>query len=126
MDVTLGRQLQHTHTVDDQDTAVAVGSGDVPVLATPRMIAWLEAVTAELSDADEFYTSVGVRIDIEHLRPSPVGTTVTCSAEVIEIDGRNVVYGVRATQDHNGREVVAGEGRITRVSVDRKRFLEAL
>lgn len=126
MDITLGQRLTGQHTVTDDDTAIVVGSGDVPVLATPRLIALLEAKTAELAGSDDSHTTVGVHVDVTHLRPSAVGTEVTCTAELVEIDGRNLVYGVTATQLQDGREVVAGEGRITRIVIDRERFLQSL
>ncbi|MGW3208121.1 thioesterase family protein [Streptomyces sp. NPDC001135] len=111
------------HEVTDADTAVAVGSGDVPVLATPRLIAWLEAATvraaAPLTGAGQ--TPVGTQVRIRHLRASPVGGRVEVSAETVATgaDGR-LTFAVRAV-DASGRLVATGE--IDRAIVDREGFL---
>ncbi len=117
-----GQAVEQSYVVEAADTAAAVGSGDVPVLATPRLLAWLEAATVaslEGSLADGA-TSVGTRIDLEHVAPSPVGVTVTIRAEIVAVDGRLVQSDVVAL--HPDGKVVA-HGRITRISVDRARFL---
>jgi predicted thioesterase len=108
--------------VSDADTAAALGSGDVPVLATPRLLAWLEAANLAALEGhlDEGATSVGTRVELEHVAPSPVGATVTVRAEVVAVDGRLVQFDVVAL--HPEGKVVA-HGRVTRVSVDRARFL---
>ncbi|MEO6471098.1 MAG: thioesterase, partial [Aeromicrobium sp.] len=74
---------QVTHTVTSDDTAVALGSGDLPVLATPRLLAWLEEATCAALDLNAGQTSVGTRVDIEHLAASLVGAVVTATATVI-------------------------------------------
>lgn len=102
------------------DTAMAIGSGDVPVLGTPRLVALFEAATVNaLRDAlgaDE--TSVGTRIEIDHLRPSPIGIEVTATATLREIDSRRLSFELRAVQDG----VVVGRGVVTRAVVGRERF----
>jgi len=111
--------------VGDADTANVVGSGDVPVLATPRLLAWMEHVTvqalAPVLAVD--VTTVGSRVDLEHLRPSAVGTEVTVVATVSGVHGRLVECDVVAA-DHAGRAV--GQARVTRVVVERERFLARL
>ena len=106
------------------DTAVALGSGDVPVLATPRLLAWLEAATcAAASGAGAVgagRTSVGTRIAVEHLLATPVGGHLDVTAGLVHADGRLLRFAVAAT-DGGGRLVATGE--ITRVVVDRDRFL---
>ncbi len=126
---TLGISAVREFTVTDADTAVALGSGDVPVLATPRVVAWLEAATvaclADVLDADR--TSVGTRVEIEHLAPSPVGAHVTAAASVSYVDGRLVRFEVAA--EHRvarGDPVLVASGTVTRVLVDRARFLSRL
>ncbi|PZT70297.1 thioesterase [Streptomyces sp. SW4] len=112
------------HEVTEADTAVALGSGDVPVLATPRLIAWLEAATvraaAPLLSAGR--TSVGTAVRVDHLRATPVGGHVEVSAEPPDADGRRLTFRVRAV-DGAGRLVAAGE--IDRAVVDRQRFIDA-
>ncbi len=109
-----------TLRVTEGDTAAAVGSGDVAVLATPRVVALAEAASvAALAGAlDAGRTSVGTRVELDHLAPSPVGAEVTATAELVEVSGRRLTFDVRVTQD--GREVA--RGRLLRAVVDRARF----
>ena len=111
------------HLVGDADTAAAMGSGDVTVLATPRLLALAEAATvAALGRAlEDGQTTVGSRIELEHLAASPVGTRVTVRAELTAVDGRLLRFDVSA--QHPDGTVVA-RGRIIRVVVDRAWFLE--
>jgi fluoroacetyl-CoA thioesterase len=110
--------------VTDEDTAIALGSGDVPVLATPRLLAWLEAATCAAASGagllDEGRTSVGTRVSLEHLLATPVGGRVEVRADLIHQDGRLVRFAVVAT-DGAGRLIATGE--VTRVVVDRDRFI---
>ncbi|GAA1795534.1 hypothetical protein GCM10009735_29570 [Actinomadura chokoriensis] len=119
-----GLHGQVSIVVGDADTAVAAGSGDVPVLATPRLLALAEAATVEaLGDRlGDGRTSVGTRVELEHRAASPVGARVTVEAELEEVDGRRLVFGVRAV-DARG---VVGIGRIERAVVERERFLARL
>jgi predicted thioesterase len=113
-------------TVSDADTAAALGSGDLPVLATPRLLAWCEAATcaAIADDLPEGRTSVGSRVSLEHLVASPVGAEVEVRASVGYVDGRLVRFEVVAA--HVSDERVVGHGEVTRVVVDRARFLSRL
>lgn len=108
--------------VSEQDTARALGSGDVDVLATPRLLAWCEsatcAVLAEGLDAGR--TSVGTRVRLEHLLATPVGGIVTVTADVAAVDGRRVRCAVVA---HDGGDRLVATGEVTRLVVDRERFL---
>ncbi|MER5547845.1 hotdog domain-containing protein [Streptomyces sp. NPDC002589] len=114
------------HEVTDADTALAVGSGDVPVLATPRLIAWLEAATVRAAArfTESGQTSVGTEVRVRHVRATPVGGRVEVSAEpaAAMADGR-VTFVVRAV-DGSGRLVATGE--IERAIVHRERFLARL
>jgi predicted thioesterase len=114
------------HAVRETDTAARVGSGDVSVLATPRLIAWMEAETvvaaAPLVGAGQ--TTVGTAVRVEHVRATPVGGSVDVSARVSSPqDGRRLTFEVTAT-DQSGERV--GGGEIDRMVVDRARFLESL
>lgn len=116
-------------TVAGTDLAPALGSGDVPVLATPRMIAWMEAATvaAVAGVLPEGATSVGTRVDIEHLAASAVGAHVTVSARVRQVDGKSVVFDCEAScADASGTETLVGRGRITRAVVRRDAFVARL
>lgn len=107
------------------DTAAALGSGDVPALATPRLLAWLEAATvAAAADlVPDGCTTLGSRVELEHLAPSAVGAAVTVHADLAHHDGRLLRFTV-AAQDADGRLLASGT--VTRVVVDRDRFLVRL
>ena len=116
-----GLEATQEHVVAEQDTAAAVGSGDLPVLGTPRLLAWCEAATcaAIAPRLGEGQTSVGTRVSLEHTAPSPAGATVSVTASVVHVDGRLVRFSVVARQD--GRMV--GSGEVTRVVVEAERFM---
>lgn len=109
-------------TVTDTDTAEAVGSGDVPVLGTPRVLALAEAATvaATATRLPSGSTTVGTRVELEHRAATPVGRTVAARAELVKVDGRRLTFEVIVT---DGNEVVA-TGRVERALVDRRRFVE--
>jgi len=116
-----------TFTVTETDTALAVGSGTLPVLGTPRLLAWCEAATcaaveAELADGE---TSVGTRVELEHLAATPVGGTVEVAARQVYADGRLRRFAVSARDvGADGRPgKLLGSGEVTRVVVDAQRFL---
>lgn len=111
--------------VTPADTAEALGSGDVPVLATPRLLAWMEAATVASAsgrlDADR--TSVGVEVTMAHLRASAVGAQVEVEVSDVLEEGRTLAFGVVA------REVggpTLATARIVRAVVSREGFLARL
>lgn len=112
------------HEVKDSDTAIALGSGDVPVLATPRLIAWMEAATvaAAAPFVEEGGTTVGTAIRVDHLRATPVGGFLDVTATAATTSGRRLTFMVRAV-DTTGALVASGE--IDRTLVNRARFLAA-
>jgi len=112
-----------TFRVTDDDTARAVGSGSLPVLGTPRLLAWLEAATCASLDPllPDGSTSVGTRVQLEHLAASPVGAEVEVSASSAYVDGRLHRFTVSARDTGSGKVLAAGE--ITRVVVDAQRFM---
>jgi predicted thioesterase len=109
--------------VTDADTALAVGSGSLPVLGTPRLLAWCEAATCAEIEASlgEGETSVGARVQLEHLAASPVGAEVEVTATSAYVDGRLHRFTVAARHTADGKVVASGE--VTRVVVDAERFL---
>ncbi|MDP9792181.1 putative thioesterase [Catenuloplanes nepalensis] len=115
-------------TVSDSDTAQALGSGDVPVLATPRVLALAETATvaATARHMPSGTTLVGARVELAHLAPTPIGRTVAAQATLASVDGRRLVFDVHVTEvadvPYEKRRVVA-EGRVERVLVNRQRFL---
>jgi fluoroacetyl-CoA thioesterase len=114
-------------TVADADTALAVGSGSLPVLGTPRLLAWCEAATCAAVEASlgAGETSVGTRVDLEHLAATAVGGTVEVTARQVYADGRLRRFAVSAREvGPEGRPgKLVGSGEVTRVVVDAERFL---
>ncbi len=119
-----GLRAEFDHTVTESDTAIAVGSGDVPVLGTPRVLALCEAATVNAlrGHLEEGSTSVGMRVQLDHLAPTAIGATVKVEAVLEEIEGARVLFKVTV---HDDRGLVA-VGRVTRVVVNRERFLDKL
>jgi predicted thioesterase len=118
--------LKHTSelTVTDAVTAVRMGSGDMPVLATPAMMALMEnaAMLAVADELPEGSTTVGGHIASSHLRPSKIGDVVRAVAEVTKVDGRKIEFNVSA---YSG-DVLLGEGTHLRFVVDRERFMSKI
>ena len=118
--------LKHTSelTVTDAVTAIAIGSGDMPVLATPTMMTLMEnaAMLAVKDKLPEGSTTVGGHIESSHLKPSKVGDKVSATAEVTKVDGKKIEFKVAA---YSG-DTLLGEGTHLRFIVDRERFLSKL
>ena len=105
--------------VTDGDTACAFHSGDVEVLATPRVVALAEeAIEGSLEQGT---TTVGYRVQFDHLAPIVPGATVQAEAMLEAVEGKRLTFRVSVTDTHGG---LVAAGRITRVSVERKRFME--
>lgn len=122
VDIHPGLTSTATLVVAEPDTALFMGSGDVPVLSTPRVIALAEraACTAVVGALDPGTTTVGSEVQLTHLTPSPVGDEVTAEAVLEAVEGRKLVFRVTVS---DARGLVAA-GRIHRVIVVRERFLE--
>ena len=107
--------------VVENDTALALGSGDVLVLATPRLIALCEEAACLAVDGmlDEGHTSVGVRVQFDHLAPVRTGSEIVAEATLEKVEGRRLLFTVTAT-DAAG---LVGAGKLTRVVVERGDFL---
>ena len=118
--------LKHTSelTVTDAVTAIAMGSGDMPVLATPAMMALMEnaAMLAIAEALPRGCTSVGGRIESSHIRPSKIGDKVFAIAEVTKVDGKKIEFKVAA---YSG-DTLLGEGSHLRFVVDKERFMSKL
>ena len=118
--------LTHTSqlTVTDAVTAIAMGSGDMPVLATPAMMALMEnaAMLAVADRLPEGSTTVGGHIASSHLKPSKLGDTVMATATVTHFEGKKIEFKVEARCG----DVLLGEGTHLRFVVDRDKFLSRL
>ena len=124
-----GLAAEVVHVVGAADTASAVGSGDVPVLGTPRVLALLEAATtaAVAGALPPGATTVGTRVELEHTRPTAVGVAVVAAAELVAVDGRRLRFAVRlAERVAAGEPPVVASGVVERALVDRERFLAGL
>jgi predicted thioesterase len=108
--------------VTDDDTAIALHSGEVPVLGTPRIVALAEeascaALTGRLAAGQ---TSVGMRVQLDHLSPSAVGSHVRAEATLEQVEGRRLTFKV-SIEDERG---LVAAGKVTRVVVEVERFLD--
>ncbi len=106
--------------VSENDTALTVGSGSLKVLATPKMLALIEKAAADLAEKNlpPEFTSVGISINVSHIAPTPVGLEIRAEAELIEMDGRKLIFEVAA---YDSVEKI-GFGRHERFIVDREKF----
>ena len=125
VEVVVGALGEVVEVVADGDTAVALGSGGLPVLATPRLLAWCETATCRAVEGGlaEGSSSVGTSVQLDHLAASAVGERVTVRAELVVVVGRRLRFRVEAT-DAVG--TVLGRGTVERVVVDDARFLARL
>ena len=114
-----------TFQVTATDTALAVGSGSLAVLGTPRLLAWAEATTCLAADPllASSETTVGTRVSLEHRAASPVGEQIQVNATLVHRDGRMLRFRVTAV---DGAQQVVGQGEVDRAVVDTERFLARL
>ena len=121
MKLAAGLKGEARLVVGDADTARSLGSGAVEVLGTPRLVALLEAATINAVDRflDDGTTTVSMRVQVDHLQPTPVGAEVFAEAYLDRIDGRRITFTVTAS-DSGG---LVAAGKVTRVVVDVNRFM---
>lgn len=122
MPLTPGLHGSAKLVVADADTAIALHSGEVPVLGTPRLIGLCEeaALAAVAGQVPAGYTTVGMRVQIDHLAPTHVGSSVAAEATLERAEGRRLTFTV-SVSDHCG---LVAAGKVTRVVVETERFLE--
>lgn len=122
MEITIGMKGTAETSVERQDTAYEVGSGDLLVFATPCMVALMEGAACDaIADAiPEGKTSVGTMLNITHIAATPVGMDVHAEAEVTEVNGNTVTFYVTAF-DESGK---IGEGTHQRVVITSQKFLD--
>lgn len=119
--MNVGDKFTITRCVSETETAKFLGSGALDVYATPAMICHMELASFRL--AEQFgHQTVGTKVDVSHLRACKVGTEVTVTAELTEVDGRRLEYAVKA-EDSKG---LLGEGRHQRFIIDPERFMAKL
>ena len=120
----VGLKYESTVVVSQSNTAATMDSGDMDVFATPAMVALMEnaAMLAVAAHLPEGSATVGTQMNTSHIKASPLGATITASAELTEVEGRKLTFAVKAW-DEKG---TIGEGVHTRFVVDRERFLSKL
>ena len=121
MKLSAGLKGEARLVVGDGDTARALGSGSVDVLGTPLLVALLEEATIDAVEGhlDNGFTTVGMRVQVDHLQPTPVGAEVFAEAYLDKIEGRRITFTVTAS-DSGG---LVAAGKVTRVMVDVNRFM---
>ena len=117
-----GTKYTLTRCVSENETAKFLGSGGLDVYATPAMICHMELAAYTLAEKEGFQT-VGTRLDVSHLKACKVGTEVTITAELTEVDGRRLEYNLKA-EDATG--ALLGEGKHQRFIIDPERFMAKL
>lgn len=116
-----GMTLEKNIVVKKKHLAIHLGSGNLGVLATPAMIAFMEALSHQLlaQNLPEGYSSVGAHVDVHHLAPTPLGSKIRVKTEVVEVNGIHVLFNVQAW---DGVEQI-GRGLHERVVIDYDRFM---
>jgi fluoroacetyl-CoA thioesterase len=120
--INTGLFLEQTFSVEEEHLAKHIGSGSLRVLATPWMIAFMERVSHQLlaNHLPQGYSSVGFVVEVKHIAPSPLNSTVKVRAEVMEVSGIQVGFEVMAWDEHEQ----IGKGRHLRVVIQPERFLK--
>ena len=120
-EITIGLTNEKSVAVTIENTAVSMGSGTLRVFATPAMIALCEGCCAETVEdlLGEGMTSVGTKVDIEHLAASPIGASILCKSKIVAVDGRRLDFEVEV-YDNVG---LIGKGKHTRFIVDAEKFV---
>ena len=123
MEYDMLKGLCHSETlvVEHKDTAAVYGSGSLEVFATPAMIALMEKTCLEGVNAKigEGNTTVGIAVNIKHLKASPVGAVIRCDAKLIEVDRKRLVFEVKCFEG----DTLIGEGIHERFVVDSQKFM---
>ena len=126
MDYEMLKGLHHSEMlkVEHKDTAAVYGSGSLEVFATPAMIALMEKTCLEsVNDKiGEGNTTVGIAVNIKHLKASPVGSMIRCDATLVEVDRKRLVFEVKCFEG----ETLVGEGIHERFVVDSEKFMGKL
>ncbi len=117
-----GLKGEATMVVEVGNTAIEVGSGSVPVFATPMLVAIMEnaAINALKGNLEEGSTTVGVEINLKHLAATPIGMMIMAEAELVEVEGRQLTFRLKAFDDVEK----VGEGTHRRFILDQEKFIK--
>ena len=119
----MNKQLTQTIKVTEKQTAESLGSGLLPVFSTPALVAFAENTCMKLIDTQEGSSSVGIHIEVDHLKPSLVGETIVCKASLIEVADRKYSFEFEMS---NEKGSIIGQGKHDRVIIDIERFMSKL
>ncbi len=124
MEITPGMTRTQSFTVEENHTAAHIGSGDIQVLSTPMMIAFMENTALHLlaEHLEAGYSSVGTHVDVRHLAPTPLGSQVQVTATVQTVDGSKITLSVEAREG----DKLVGTGTHRRAVINTARFLESI
>ena len=124
----IGLKSEKSFKVGSKDLALSLASGDMEVLGTPALLARMEEVcwTSVSPFLEEGSTSVGTKVDFSHLKASPIGALIWVRTELIEVDGRRLVFKVEAYEAELSEETCIARGRLERFVVDKERFLSKI
>lgn len=117
----IGKKYTSTMVVEEKHLACNVGSGDLPVFATPMMMDLMEnaAMLCVADELEEGSSTVGGQISSSHLKPTGLGKTVTATAELISAEGRKLKFKVSASDEVG----LIGEGEHLRFIIDKEKFM---
>lgn len=120
-EIQVGIKGENSVTVTRENTAEALGSGLLPVFSTPSLIALMENTCSDsmLPYMEDGFGTVGISLDVKHTAATPIGMTVRCESELVEIDRRRLVFTVRAYDDAG--EV--GYGTHERFIIENEKFM---
>lgn len=122
MNVAVGLKGEARTVVTEADTAAALGSGEVAVLGTPRLVGLFEQATCDALRGmlEPGHSTVGMRVQIDHLQPTPVGAEIVAEAVLDRVEGRRMIFAVSAS-DSGG---LVAAGKVTRVIIELDRFMD--
>ena len=117
-----GTSIVKESKVTENETAIKMGSGDLEVYATPAMIALMEnaAKSSVIDELPNGYTTVGIDMNVKHIKSSPVGANIKCKATLIKVDGKKLFFDVEASDDKGA----IGKGSHIRFIVNSNDFME--
>ncbi|MEA3423704.1 MAG: thioesterase family protein [Bacillota bacterium] len=121
-DLKTGMSFTSEIVVEEKDTAVAFGSGNMYVLSTPMMIGLMENAALKAVDLHlpKGYQTVGIHLDVKHLAATPMGMKASATAELMEIDGKKLIFKVVAYDEKDK----IGEGYHTRFIIESESFMK--